>query len=229
VSKDYGFAELNVIGYADRLPKAMTPMVVPPVFGLRGEPGNALVPPFRYQDGRVINGTVICEAELRSLEAAGKITLFAQSIPAQDRHELWLDQDLNPHYEPAWAAIDRLKKIAAEAHRRAEDALLRGEFDVAAKYCRTALCANDRSLSHIVLAAAIADARGDEMKVARMRDIARQRDEEEIFELGLKDLRCRRQAAGTASASTAASAACNPKSQQASKYDGLAKHRRAAA
>lgn len=218
MSSAFSFSELEVAGYSDRLLKEVTPAVVPPLFRLKNQPDRYVVPPFRYQDGKVINGTVLTEPEVRKLDGEERITLFKEVFAAQERYELWLDQDLIPHYEVASAVRERLSEIAAEEKRLAEEALAEGHFDDAERHCRSAVAANDRSISQIALAAAIAQAKGNPIRVERMRDVAEQAGDLHGFEVCLEHY-LKRLCRG-------------PREQgrdvSASKYAGLARLKRAA-
>jgi len=147
---------LEIIGYGNRLDESSLPVIVPPLFRVKGNPEQILFPPFVLHGGAVCNATVMSPAELERFNDKGDITLFENPIQAQADFELWIDPDGNPVYEPRADAAGRLGKLARKCLNDARKALSDGKLEDAAELARIACCADPKLLDALAIAAALA-------------------------------------------------------------------------
>lgn len=166
--------DLEVIGYADALTEAMVPSVVPPLFRVRKEPQRVIFPPFTFANGVVWEATEGDEHDLKKLANDGEITLFEKPfpVPAQWDFELWLDQRMEPHYEPRCQADDTLRSIAEANIQQAKAAFVRGDYAEADRLCGAALAADDRLVEALAIMAAVCRRKQDPTGEADMAALA---------------------------------------------------------
>ena len=124
-------SNLEVIGYADRLNPELVPTFVPPVFRVVGT-DQVLMPPLRIVDDHVespITGTM--KDFERFIAVTGNATALDTPIPAKPKHVLWIDEHLQPRYEPKEVVQERVKQLEQEAFRQFEAARATGDFEAA--------------------------------------------------------------------------------------------------
>ena len=147
--------ELEIVGYATVLKDTMVPSIVAPIFRRKANPLSILFPPYTFDGGAVWNATEGLPGDLDRLAENHEITRFEAPLPARDDFELWVDEEMAPHYEPR-AQVDRkLHSIALENLERAEAAFAEGKQAVADRLCGVALSADDRLVDPLALKAAI--------------------------------------------------------------------------
>lgn len=164
--------DLEIVGYANVLKETMLPSVVPPVFRLKTDVQRAFVPPYSFNAGFLCNATEVPQPELLELRDAGEITLFDEAFPAIANLELWIDQSFREHYEPRDEAQEKLRGIAGEAIKQAENALRRGDFQHAERLCGIAISADDRSVDALAIKAAIHRLDGNQQGEGLMAELA---------------------------------------------------------
>jgi hypothetical protein len=154
-------ADLEIVGYANRLTSKMWPTVVPPVFRLQAEHNRVFLPPFVMRDAFVYTPTETTALELSGMNEKREVTLFETPLAAQPNFELWIDEQGQPQYEAIPTAAARLRGIAESNIELAYDALRNGQDVEAENRCRVALCADDRLIEPLAITAAIARKRND--------------------------------------------------------------------
>lgn len=135
-------SELEIVGYADVLSKDMVPFIVPPVFRFK-DSEKALLPPFDLVGAYVVDGVPSHISELQRLEEQRRITLLDTVIHAEAEHQLWLDEAMNPQYEPQDDAADHLQEKSLALGKQAIAAFKEGDQDTAARLAAQALAADD--------------------------------------------------------------------------------------
>ena len=145
---------LEIVAYADVLDSRSVPHAVAPVFRFKSNPKRFLFPPFRFAGGDVVGGVLGGPGDFRSA-VGDKVTLIDPPIPAHSAHELWIDEDMQPHYEHWDLAEEKLRSIAETAIDKAWIELQAGRFENADKHCSTALAAYDRLLKPLIFKAVI--------------------------------------------------------------------------
>jgi hypothetical protein len=153
--------DLEIVGYANVLKETMLPSVVPPVFRLRADSRRAFLPPYSFNAGFLCNATEVTQSELEGLRDSGEITLFDVAFPARADFELWVDQSFQWHYEPVDEAEDKLRGIANEEIKHAEEALQRNDLEQAERLSGIAISADDRRVEPLAIKAAIRRMRGN--------------------------------------------------------------------
>ena len=174
---------LEIIGYANRLTKSMLPAVVPPIFRMKSNRARVFLPPYVIQEGFVCSAIEKTEADLTHLDEHGEVTLFGLSLAARRDHELWIAEDGAHHYEPISAAQAKLREIADKNITAAVAALQNGDAVEAKKFCRTALCADDRLIEPLAISAAIARRHNDKGTERLMAKLAAKRTTPSGFEI----------------------------------------------
>jgi len=162
-------SSLEVIGYGDCIPREMAPAVVPPVFCRKD--GMVIVPPYKYQGGMIVNATVVPYLDACAMADAGKIVLLEKPFKANEGFEMWVDGDLDAHYEPSEIVRRIFIGFSMAEKAVAIKAFNVGNFAGAEKHCHQARIANDRDGELIDLAEKIALAQGNTARAERMRDI----------------------------------------------------------
>jgi hypothetical protein len=173
MNSDYDLSSLQIVGYSDRLNAGTVPSVVAPVFQVVEEPDVVLFAPYTVTGGRVIDAVLSTFNEFEQLEAKGEVTKFSNPFPAQADHELWIDRDLNPRYEPMFQVEAELGRIAVNMAGEAADRLRAGELSEAERCCRAAISANSRLADTYAIMGAIGRKRDSEPEFKLSRDMAR--------------------------------------------------------
>ncbi len=155
---------LNILGYAESLGDRLVPHIVPPVYQLRDDPDKLLFPPFRLAGAEVLGGSIGTQAQMDQFVREGKCTRTDKPILARPDHELWIDQNMQPRYEPFDVAENTLRQIAEDEAERGRQLCVQGEFEQAEKAANTALAADDRLVDPLVIKAAIARRQGNKAK-----------------------------------------------------------------
>jgi len=150
---------LNIIGYAESL-GTLVPHIVPPIYQLRDDPEKLLFPPFRLAGAEVMGGSIGTQAQMDQFVSEGKCTRIDKPIPARPDHELWIDQNMQPQYDPFMKAETKLRRIAEDEAKRARRLLVQGDIEQAKQAANTAMAADDRLVDPFVVKAAIAIRRG---------------------------------------------------------------------
>lgn len=174
--------ELDVIGYATSLSEQMVPTTVAPVFARRADPDKVLFPPFVISSGYVCNGSLGSIEEFECFAARGQVTGIQPRLPAQPDHELWIDADMMPHYDPIDVANETLGKIATDHIDAAKVALKQGYLDKADHLAGVALCADDRRLEPLAIRAAIRQRQGRTTAVRVMAKLASPSYTRDVFD-----------------------------------------------
>jgi hypothetical protein len=184
----YAIDRLDVIAFANRLDPAMLPTVVAPVFRDRERPDQAIFPPFRFDAGNVVGGTTAPAEEIADLEGQGKATLLKEPIPARRGFELWVDEGMNPHYEPAKEVGQKLREIALAAARQARQALVERRLEDAERLLARALSADDRPPDVLALAAALGSVQDNQARIVLMKRAAERLGMQDSFEDAFKKI-----------------------------------------
>lgn len=161
---------LEIVGYADSLDERSVPHAVPPVFRVKGaSPEKILFPPFHIEEDRVCGGTYGDAGEMESFVADQSVTRLDRPISPKRGYLLWIDQQMQPRYEPVDEAEKNLRTIASDALDEARAAMCEGRLDAADRLCSTALAADDRLPESLLIKAAIFSIRGQTDDVEAMR------------------------------------------------------------
>jgi len=168
----YKLEDLEIVGYADTLDEAVVPQVVPPIFHRKEGADEYLLPPFRLSGSQVERAVVGRKIDFESAVHRGQATPLERPLEARPDHELWIDQKLEPHYEPAKKARRSLGKIARQQIRQAHEALAAGLLDDALFHSQAALSADDGSLDAILIKAIVYSRRHQDNRVKALAEIA---------------------------------------------------------
>jgi hypothetical protein len=103
----------------------------------------------------VWNATEASTHDLERLAENSEITLFEKPFPAQRDFDLWVDQEMEPHYEPHATAQETLRSIANDSIQDAREAFAHGKRAEADRLCGVALSADDRLVEALAIKAAI--------------------------------------------------------------------------
>ena len=114
-----------------------------------------MLPPFRLDVNCAYGGTWDGMSRWQSLIKTGNMTELDETIPAQNDHQLWIDEDNQPRYEQRSMAHKNLETIAAERVGEAQEALSRDDLETAERLATTAFNADDRNIDALVVKAAI--------------------------------------------------------------------------
>ena len=175
-------ASLDVIGYATSLSEAMVPTIVTPVFRLRDDPETFLFPPFVIHCGQVCDGSMGSAEEFERFAARRKVTTIPDPFCAQRDHELWIDADMAPQYDPIDVADEKLGKISSDHINAAKLALKKGAVEEADQLAGVALCADDRLLEPLAIPAAASRHQGHTDDVELMALLAAPRYSQDVFD-----------------------------------------------
>ena len=179
---------LNIIGYAESLGSRLVPHIVPPIYQLPDDPEKLLFPPFRLAGAEVVDGSIGTQAQMDQFVSEGKCTRIDKPIPARPDHELWIDQKMQPHYEPFDTAEKTLRQIAESEAERGRLLFVQGDFEQAEKAANTALVADDRLVDPFVIKVAIARRQGNKAKAEGLRQTAMVVSTAGTFDTLLEDL-----------------------------------------
>jgi hypothetical protein len=141
---------LEIIGYADALDAGDWPVVVPPVFRFKDEADSILAPPFKLDGEHVIGGSMESHQCFLDWERNGRVTRIT-ARPARPEHELWVDLDGNPQYEPSPQVWQQLRQMAKDFVVEAENALQRGDLPGAEERAQRAANADERNLNALAI------------------------------------------------------------------------------
>jgi hypothetical protein len=185
--------DLEIVGYADVLKETMLPSVVPPVFRLKTDAQRAFLPPYSFNAGFLCNATEVPRSELEELRDSREITLFDNAFPARAGFELWVDQSFQWHYQRLDEVKRKLRAIAEEAIRNAEDALRRDDRQQAEHLSGVAISADDRRVEPLAIKAAIRRIQRNRTGERLMAELAAPVMEERLFSLLVDDYYASRQ------------------------------------
>ena len=185
--------DLEIVGYADVLKETMLPSVVPPVFRLKTDAQRAFLPPYSFNAGFLCNATEVPRSELEELRDSREITLFDNALPARAGFELWVDQSFQWHYQRLDEVKRKLRAIAEEAIRNAEDALRRDDRQQAERLSGVAISADDRRVEPLAIKAAIRRIQRNRTGERLMAELAAPVMEERLFSLLVNDYCASRQ------------------------------------
>lgn len=164
--------DLMIVGYGTALDSADLPTIVPPIFGFRiGGQRFAVFPPLELSGERVMRGVVAPIGDLARFMAEGRATRLTTPLRAQPDHELWVDQEMRPHYGPCEEVERDLATIAAASMEEARRLLEKGELDRAYSQAQASLNGDDRQLEPHLVQAAIHDLKGERELLAATREI----------------------------------------------------------
>ena len=179
--------DLEIVGYADVLKETMLPSVVPPVFRLKTDAQRAFLPPYSFNAGFLCNATEVPRSELEELRDSREITLFDNAFLARAGFELWVDQSFQWHYQRLDEVKRKLRAIAEEAIRNAEDALRRDDRQQAERLSGVAISADDRRVEPLAIKAAIRRIQRNSTGERLMAELAAPVMEERLFKLLVND------------------------------------------
>ena len=179
--------DLEIVGYADVLKETMLPSVVPPVFRLKTDAQRAFLPPYSFNAGFLCNATEVPRSELEELRDSREITLFDNAFTARAGFELWVDQSFQWHYQRLDEVKRKLRAIAEEAIRNAEDALRRDDRQQAERLSGVAISADDRRVEPLAIKAAIRRIQRNSTGERLMAELAAPVMEERLFNLLVDD------------------------------------------
>lgn len=169
-------AELEVIGFADRLSENMLPQGVVAAYRAKDSGGFSVLLPTRQETaGCLPRSVVISIADWEGRVDAGEVTAFdgAQTFHGKPDHCLWIDCDEQPHYEPLPVALAHLDELSvgflAESHER----LLQGDDESAEKLAEHAFNANPKDIHPLIVLGVVRRRRGRERSVDRLAATAR--------------------------------------------------------
>lgn len=164
--------DLEIIGYADVLTADALPRIVTPVFRHKTNMDRILLPPFRLEANFVYGGDWDGMNQWQSLIKTGNMTELAETIPAQNDHQLWIDQGNQPRYEQRATAHKNLETIASERVGEAQEALAQDNLEAAEQLATTAFNADDRNIDALVVKAAIRKLQGKPRHIAFFASLA---------------------------------------------------------
>lgn len=164
--------DLEIIGYADRLPPEALPRLVTPVFEHKTNKDRILLPPFRLDANFVYGGAWDDKSRWQSLTKTGNMTELSETIPAKSDYQLWIDEDNQAKYERRSAAHRNLETIATERVAEAQEALARWELGTAERLAAVAFNADDRSIEALLVKAAVRELQGEPRSVAFLASLA---------------------------------------------------------
>jgi hypothetical protein len=194
--------DLEIVGYADVLKETMLPSVVPPVFRLKTDARRAFLPPYSFNAGFLCNATEVPGSELEELRDSREITLFDNAFPARAGFELWVDQSFQCHYQRLDEVKRKLRAIAEEAIRNAEDALRRDDRQQAERLSGVAISADDRRVEPLAIKAAIRRIQSNRTGERLMAELAAPVMEERLFKVLVNDYCASRQQPAPAAAAS---------------------------
>lgn len=164
--------DLVIIGYADVLTTDALPRIVTPVFKHKTNQDRILLPPFRLDANCVYGGDWDGTSRWQSLIKTGNMTELDETIPAQNDHQLWIDQDNQPRYEQRSTAHKNLETIAEERVSEAQEALAQDNLETAERLATAAFNADDRNIDALVVKAAIRKLEGKPRNIAYFASLA---------------------------------------------------------
>ncbi len=164
--------DLEIVGFADRLSESFVPLVVPPVFRLRDDPDRIVMPPFRIEGERVEEAMAGFKSDFERAIMRGQATRLERVIAARPGYRLWIDERLEPHYEPGEAVAEKLRRLARSKAREAQRALAEGRLAEATRLAQTSINADDGCLNAVLVKALVHQLEGDHDSVEVLTDIA---------------------------------------------------------
>jgi len=165
---------LVVVGYATKLSTTMVPTIVTPIFRLKHDEDQYLMPPFKIYEGRVHGGWIISHEECKKLSEREEITILEPIlIQARDRHDLWIDDRHRPHYEPVAEVAHNLRMLAKESLIEAEKLLFKNELDEAERKASAARSADPQLVDSLAIKAAIRRHKGEIEAAEFVEDLAK--------------------------------------------------------
>jgi hypothetical protein len=141
---------------------------------------------------------------LEELRDSREITLFDNAFPARAGFELWVDQSFQWHYQRLDEVKRKLRAIAEEAIRNAEDALRKGDLQQAERLSGVAISADDRRVEPLAIKAAICRIQRNSTGEQLMAELAAPVLEERLFNLLVNDYCASRERPAPASPASSA-------------------------
>jgi len=182
MTQSHRIETLEVIGYATRLTEHMVPTIVPPIFHLKSDPDRVVYPPFQIYQGCVKEAMEIPREELAALEDRGELVLLPEPLAARDGFELWVDENMEAHYQDQLEVTEGLVLVFQRAVEAARLALERGNLEEADQLASRALSANDCHVEPYAIKAAINRHQGSEAAVKVMARMASKMYDSALFE-----------------------------------------------
>lgn len=168
----FQLSTLDIIGYADCLNQVFLPQIVPPIFCMRNKSNRILMPPFRIVGDEVLSSQVGVQSDLERAVLGGQATRLDTRISAQPDYRLWVDETLQPRYEPATTVAARLRQVAREKSTEALRALARNRVEEAMQLAQTAISADDGCLNAILVKALVNQIEGNQACVELLTEMA---------------------------------------------------------
>jgi len=163
--------DLDIVGYADTLTPDLLPRVVAPIYRRRSQPDQFLLPPFRIEEGSVVGFVRSDGVDFEQAIAEGRATRI-ETIPAIGDHQLWIDRDSLPRYEPRGNVAVYMRTLAKEEVRNAKEALKKGDYEEASRLAQVALAADERCLDALLVKAIVQRRLERQEEVEVLREIA---------------------------------------------------------
>ncbi len=163
MSEPIALADLQVIGYADVLPDELLPRAVPPVYGLRREPGVVILPPYRLAGSILTDAFTTDGDEFERTIARGEATALPPFNAAPERI-LWIDAQGRPHYDRESVAVETLRREARRCIKDACAMLLQDDQESlgrALSLADSAMAADESCLDALLVKAFVFEERED--------------------------------------------------------------------
>lgn len=168
---DVVFHALDVVGYADDLPRNLLPRLVAPIFRQRTNANLFLLPPYTLTGEGLSDFSLTSKSDFERAVILGQATKVGP-FQARPDYRLWIDLDYSPRYEPTDEVSNHLRAIAHDHVRQAKTALRASRYGEAAKLAQVAIAADERCLDALLVKAIVHRSRGEGDEVDVLREIA---------------------------------------------------------
>jgi hypothetical protein len=186
MSAPVSFEDLEIVGYADTLTTDLLPRLVAPIYRRRSKPGEFVIPPFAFEDGKVVGAAQSAEVDFERALADGQATQIKTPLPAKAGYQLWIDRNGAPQYAPAREVSVQLRHLASDHVRKAEEAFRKGSYEEASRLAQVAIAADERCLDALLVKAVVLKQEGKQEEIEVIGDIAKVLVPDVDFESQLK-------------------------------------------
>ncbi len=166
-------SECEIVGYADVLTEDLRPRAVTPVYRVTASPNTILMPPFRIQDGAILEAHVGTSTDWENLACSRLATALRQPITAADDRLLWIGKDGLGRYQPTKQALAALQTESRKESEIARHALLANQLGRAARHAQAAFSADETSLDAFLTLALVAHRQGDRGRAQVLGSVAK--------------------------------------------------------
>jgi hypothetical protein len=163
MSAPVSFEDLEIVGYADTLTTDLLPRLVAPIYRRRSKPGEFVIPPFAFEDGKVVGAAQSAEVDFERALADGQATQIKTPLPAKAGYQLWIDRNGAPQYAPAREVSVQLRHLASDHVRKAEEAFRKGSYEEASRLAQVAIAADERCLDALLVKAVVLKQEGKQL------------------------------------------------------------------